>query len=61
MDRFFKIIEISEDEFFQATGQCLDCSQIVIPITGETLVAVDECDMDEICLGLDSLDAAKKV
>lgn len=53
MARYFRITEISGDEFVHATGEDLDCSQLVVP-TGESVyVAVDENSEDELVVGLD--------
>lgn len=42
MARYFKITEIDRDTFIQATGDDLDCSQLVVPVNEEVFVAVDE-------------------
>lgn len=48
MARYFKIIEIDRDSFVEATGEDLDCCQLVVPSGGEVYVAVDdkEYEMD---------------
>ena len=56
MARYFKITEIDCDSFFQCTGEELDCSQLVVPVIGYVLVAVDDTDEDEISVPLDSFD-----
>ena len=42
MARYFKIIEIDRDSFVEATGEDLDCCQLVVPFGGEVYVAVDD-------------------
>jgi len=42
MSRYFKIIEIDRDSFVEATGEDLDCCQLVVPSGGEVYVAVDD-------------------
>lgn len=53
MSRYFKAIEISEDEFYTATGERLDCLQDVIPTDGAVYVGVDNERKDEITIDLD--------
>lgn len=48
MIRYFKAVEIKEDEFIEKTGEVLDCCQLVIPVDNEIFVAIDEEDQDEI-------------
>lgn len=54
MARYFKIVEIDCDSFIEATGDCLDCSQLVAPVGGEVFVAVDDNDEDELNVPLES-------
>ena len=42
MARYFKIIEIDRDSFVEATGEDLDCCQLVVPSGSEVYVAVDD-------------------
>lgn len=56
MARYFKIVEIDCDSFIEATGDYLDCSQLVVPVSGEVFVAVDDNDEDELDVSLDSFD-----
>lgn len=42
MARYFKIIEIDSDSFIKATGEDLDCSQLVVPTDDAVYVAVDD-------------------
>lgn len=56
MERYFKITEIDRDTFIQATGDDLDCSQLVVPVNEEVFVAVDEGDEDEITVPLECFD-----
>lgn len=59
MARYFKIMEIDSDTFTNATGDILDCSQLVVPTDGYVYVAVDEYDEQEIDIPLDSFDEKK--
>ncbi len=56
MSRYFKVVEINEDEFINATGECLDCCKLVIPKNEAVFVAVDEDDEDELEIPLDCFD-----
>lgn len=56
MARYFKIVEIDCDSFIEATGDDLDCLQLVVPVGGEVFVAVDDNDEDELNVPLDSFD-----
>lgn len=42
MARYFKIVEVSADEFASATDEELDCCQLVVPTTDAVYVALDE-------------------
>lgn len=42
MARYFKVAEIDSDTFENATGDTLDCSQLITPANGYVYVAVDE-------------------
>lgn len=42
MARYFKIIEIDRDSFVEATGEDLDCCQLVVSSGGEAYVAIDD-------------------
>lgn len=42
MARYFKIIEIDSDSFIEATGEDLDCCQLVVPTEDAVYVAVDD-------------------
>lgn len=53
MARYFKIVEVSADEFVSATDEVLDCCQLVVPTDGAVYVAVDENSEDELVVGLD--------
>ena len=53
MTRYFKVIEIEADEFTNATGEDLDCCQLVVPTNEAVFVAVDEDDEYEISIPLD--------
>ena len=54
--RYFRITEISGDEFIQATGEDLDCLQLVIPTGENVYVAVDDASEDDLEVSLDSFD-----
>lgn len=56
MARYFKVIEIDSDSFIGATGEDLDCCQLVVPTDEAVFVAVDEGDEDEICVSLECFD-----
>lgn len=47
MARYFKIVEIDSDSFIEATGEDLDCCQLVVPTNDCVYVAIDdeECEM----------------
>ena len=53
MSKYFKIIEIDADEFIAATGENLDCCQLVIPTNEAVFVAIDEYQEDEMEVPLD--------
>lgn len=53
MNRYFKVIEIDAYKFINATGEDLDCCQLVVPTNEAVYVAVDEDDEDEIQISLD--------
>ena len=53
MNRYFKIVEIEADEFVDATGEDLDCCQLVAPTSEGVFVAVDEYEEDYISVPLD--------
>lgn len=53
MARYFKITEIEANDFINATGEDLDCDQLVVPTNEGVFVAVDENDECEISIPLD--------
>ncbi len=53
MDKYFKVVEISEEEFINATGEELDCCQVSIPTSEGVFVGVDEEREYEISIPLD--------
>ena len=53
MAKYFKVVEINEDEFIQETGEELDCCQVSIPTSDGVFVGVDEKQEDEISIPLD--------
>ena len=56
MNRYFKVIEIDADEFINATGEDLNCCQLVVPTNEAVFVAVDEYEEYEISVPLDCFD-----
>lgn len=56
MGKYFKVTEIDADEFFNATGEDLDCCQLVIPTNKAVFVAVDEYEEYEFTIPLDCFD-----
>lgn len=57
MSRYFKAIEICEEEFYTATGEELNCLQYVIPVDGAVYVGVDDDEKGEIDIDLDCFDS----
>jgi hypothetical protein len=53
MAKYFKVVEIDEEEFINATGEELDCCQVSIPASEGVFVGVDEEQEDEISIPLD--------
>lgn len=53
MAKYFKVVEISEEEFINATGEELDCCQTSIPTREGVFVGVDEEQEDEMQIPLD--------
>ena len=53
MAKYFKVVEISEEEFINVTGERLDCCQVSIPTSEGVFVGVDEEQEDEISIPLD--------
>ena len=53
MAKYFKVVEISEEEFINVTGEGLDCCQVSIPTSEGVFVGVDEEQEDEISIPLD--------
>lgn len=56
MARYFKVIEIDSDSFIRATGEDLDCCQLVVGTSDSIFVAIDECEEDEIRISLELFD-----
>lgn len=57
MARYFKVIEITRNDFVDATGEDLGyCIQNVIPIDGDVFVAVDDNHEDEFEVPIDCFD-----
>lgn len=55
MARYFKIIEIDSDSFIEATGEDLDCCQLVVPTSDGVYVAVDD-EEDEMNVPMDTFE-----
>lgn len=55
MARYFKIIEIDSDSFIKATGEDLDCSQLVVPTSEAVYIAVDD-EEHEIWIDVDAFE-----
>lgn len=53
MAKYFKVIEINEQEFINATGEELDCRQVSISTSEGVFVAIDEEQEDELQIALD--------
>ena len=56
MARYFKVIEIDSDSFIGATGEDLDCCQLIVPAAEAVFVAVNGYDEDEISVPLECFD-----
>lgn len=52
MARYFRIVEIDGDDFVHATGEDLDCSQLVVPTSESVYAAVDESSEDGLVIAL---------
>lgn len=52
MARYFKLVEIDQDEFVEATGEDLDCRQFVSVVDGTAYAAIDESEEDELQIDL---------
>lgn len=58
MARYFKITEITEDEYVEAVGEDLGVwCQAVDPVPGAVYVAMDD-DEEELTIYMDTLDEA---
>ena len=55
MPRYFKIVEIDEDDFKNSTGEELDCIQVCVPLDGCVYVGVDDEDEYEMRIPLDMI------
>ena len=56
MEKYFKIVPVSFNEFLYATGELLDCEQLVVPVDCSVYVAVDTDSLDEIVVSLSCFD-----
>ncbi len=59
MARYFKIIEIDSDSFIEATGEDLDCCQLVVPTSDGVYVAVDD-EEDEMNVPMDTFEEVEE-
>ena len=59
MARYFKIIEIDSDSFIEATGEDLDCCQLVVPTNDGVYVAVDD-EEDEMNIPMDTFEEVEE-
>lgn len=59
MARYFKIIEIDSDSFIEATGEDLDCCQLVVPTSAGVYVAVDD-EEDEMNVPMDTFEEVEE-
>ena len=59
MARYFKIIEIDSDSFIEATGEDLDCCQLVVPTSDGVYVAVDD-EEDEMNILMDTFEEVEE-
>ena len=55
MAKYFKLNEISEEEFINNTGGELDCLQIVDPVGENVFIAIDDEELSELSIPLDIL------
>ncbi len=56
MARYFKIVEIDCDSFISATGEDLDCEQLVVPTNDGVYVAVNDSGTGEMSVDLECFD-----
>lgn len=59
MARYFKIIEIDSDSFIEATGEDLDCCQLVVPTSDGVYVAVDD-EEDDMNIPMDTFEEVEE-
>jgi hypothetical protein len=52
MKRYFKVTEISKEEFRRATGEELDCCQLIVPFNDKVYVAIDDEEESEMSVDL---------
>lgn len=53
MARYFEIKEIDRSEFVCATGDDLNCNQLVVRVNGDVFIALDDKNEYEIQIPLD--------
>lgn len=52
MKRYFKVTEISKEEFTRATGEELDCCQLIVSFDDKVYVAIDDEEESEMSVDL---------
>ena len=53
MARYFKVVEIDEREFGRETMEELEGNELIVSVSGDVYVAVDEQEEEEITIPLD--------
>lgn len=53
MARYFKVVEIDEREFGRETMEELEDNELIVSVSGDVYVAVDEQEEVEITIPLD--------
>lgn len=53
MARYFKVVEIDEREFGRETMEELEDNELIVSVSGDVYVAVDEQEEEEITIPLD--------
>ena len=61
MARYFKVVEIDEKEFESETMEELEDDELVVWVSGNVYVAVDEQEEEEITIPLDCFERERKI
>lgn len=63
MARYFKMVEISENEYEEETGEVFDdCwCQSINPVNGAIYIAVDDEEYDEIEINIEAIERAFEI